>query len=489
MVGQQAGLIVDGLVHIHHGDIALAQVDLERDVAALAVLGQIVQAQGLQRGALLPVDALGLAAVAVVADTAVAVVDILQVLGLVAGVDMDIGEQHDDVGEGQRHTVAFIDGVAPGAVVGIVLLHLVAVGGRVVQHAGLIAGGVGDLDILAVGDDRAVVFQRVGAVQAVGQVAHRVLLAVIDKVEEGGVVVAVHIDVLIVDIFLDVFAAGVHRVLDGQAGVVGLAEPVGAVVVAVAVGAVVVVERAVVIVAGILLHDDTLAFVDIQPLPGQDELEELVAAGAHGADLLDVMVVVIHSHEAGDAAFDLDLEQHLRRRKTALRARARDVVDHHGGDALAGRIVGVAGLAGQGVGLVGRQGRGRDRGGFRLGRSIRRGGLDALVFGAGRQHHARRQHRQHAEQKTLHSLILFSCFGGDGKMRRTHAERAGGRPFLFILPAFAVFVKPPGNFLHSPAPNPRRKPQKSLVCSGQICYNSKVNVFCPGGQLPLQRRE
>src|SRR5699024_6915807 len=110
------------------------------------------------------------------------------------------------------------------------LLHLVAVGGRVVQHAGLIAGGVGDLDILAVGDDRAVVFQRVGAVQAVGQVAHRVLLAVIDKVEEGGVVVAVHIDVLIVDIFLDVFAAGVHRVLDGQAGVVGLAEPVGAVV-------------------------------------------------------------------------------------------------------------------------------------------------------------------------------------------------------------------------------------------------------------------
>ena len=47
---------VDGFVHIHNGHIALANIDLAGGIAALAVFIQIVQAQGFQRGTLLPVD-------------------------------------------------------------------------------------------------------------------------------------------------------------------------------------------------------------------------------------------------------------------------------------------------------------------------------------------------------------------------------------------------------------------------------------------------
>src|SRR5699024_850371 len=112
--------------------------------------------------------------------------------------------------------------------------------------------GVDDLDIFAVPHNRAVAVA-VGAVQAVRKVAHRVFLPVIDKIEEGGVVLAVHIDAVVVDIGRDVLAARVHRVLKREgAGVVALTGPVHAVVVAVAVRAVVVVEQAVVILVGVL---------------------------------------------------------------------------------------------------------------------------------------------------------------------------------------------------------------------------------------------
>jgi hypothetical protein len=66
-LGQFLGKVL-GKVDVGHSHIALAGVDLQRGVAAGAVLVQVVQAQGLQRGALLPVDLLALAAVAVVAD-------------------------------------------------------------------------------------------------------------------------------------------------------------------------------------------------------------------------------------------------------------------------------------------------------------------------------------------------------------------------------------------------------------------------------------
>ncbi len=72
-VGQVAHLQVDGFVHIHNGHIALANIDLAGGIAALAVFIQIVQAQGFQRGTLLPVDLFALAAIEVIADAAPAV--------------------------------------------------------------------------------------------------------------------------------------------------------------------------------------------------------------------------------------------------------------------------------------------------------------------------------------------------------------------------------------------------------------------------------
>ena len=299
---------VPGKVYVGHGHIALADVDLQRGVAAGAVLVQVVQAQGLQRGALLPVDLLALAAVAVVADAAPGVLNILQVRFLMAGAGVDVGVQDDDVGEGQHLVVGgLVHGIAPLAV-GVVLLQLVLVGGLVVDEAGLVGLAVLDLDILAVGDDGAVLIA-VGAVQAVGQVAGRAQ-AVIHKVKEGGVVGAVHVHVLAADIVCDVVGVGVHRVLQRQrTGVVALAGPADAAIIAVAVGAVVVVQLAVVVVDGVLLHDDGLALMDIERLPGQDQAEELVAARADGADLADGLIIGKDRHETGDAALDLDLKQ------------------------------------------------------------------------------------------------------------------------------------------------------------------------------------
>ena len=173
-----------------------------------------------------------------------------------------------------------------------------------------------DLDILAVGDDGAVLIA-VGAVQAVGQVAGRAQ-AVIHKVKEGGVVGAVHVHVLAADIVCDVVGVGVHRVLQRQrTGVVALAGPVDAAIIAVAVGTVVVVQLAVVVVDGVLLHDNGLALMDIERLPGQDQAEELVAARADGADLADGLIIGKDRHETGDAALDLDLKQDVGLGQTA----------------------------------------------------------------------------------------------------------------------------------------------------------------------------
>ena len=259
-----------------------------------------------------------------------------------------------------------------------------------------------DLDVLAVADDGAVLVA-VGAVQAGGKVAGAAG-AVVDKVKEGRVVGAVHIDAVVGNVRADILGVGVHGMLQRQrAVVVGRTGPVDAAVVAETMRAVVVVEVAVAVVDGILLHDDGLALMDIQRLPGQNQAEELVAAGAHGPDLADVLIVGVHGHETGDAALDLDLKQDVGFGQAALRAGRHDVVDHDGGDALV-FIVGVARLTGQDVGLVGGQRRFRGSGRFR------RGGGGGLLLGlfAGRQHHAQRKDRQDEQQLTFHSQFLFS---------------------------------------------------------------------------------
>ena len=94
VLGQGAHIQVGGLVNVYHRDVTLADVHRQQLVAALAVLGQVIQAQGLQRGALLPIDLLNLAAVAVIADASVAEVHILDVVA-VAGVSLKIGVEDD----------------------------------------------------------------------------------------------------------------------------------------------------------------------------------------------------------------------------------------------------------------------------------------------------------------------------------------------------------------------------------------------------------
>ena len=304
-----------------------------------------------------------------------------------AGVGVDVGVEHQHVGEAEHGVVGgFVHGVAPLAV-GVVLLHLVGVGSTVIDEAGLVGRAVLDLDILAVADHRAVLVA-VGAVHAVGQVAG-FAGAVIHEVEEGGVVGAVHIHAVILDILGDVFGVGVHRVLFCQCSViVRLAGPVDAAVVAVAICTVVVVQVAVAVVDGILLHDDGLTLVDIQRLPGQDQPEELVTAGADGTDFADVIIIGKDRHEAGDAAFHLDFKEDIGLGQPALGAGRHDVVDHDRGDALV-LVVGVLGFAGEHVGLVGFQGRLGRGGNFRR-RRRRAGNFIPLLF-AGREHNAERQ--------------------------------------------------------------------------------------------------
>ena len=321
---------------------------------------------------------------------------------------MDIGVEHDDIGEGQHLVVGgLIHGIAPLAV-RVVLLHLVLVRGLVIDEAGLVGLAVDDLDILAVRDNRAVLIA-VGTVDAAGQVAGGAE-AVVHKVEEGGIVGAVHIHVLAGDIIRDVVGVRVHRVLQRQrAGVVALAGPVHAAIVAVAVGTVVVVQLAVIVVDAVLLHDDGLAFMDIQCLPGQDEAEELVTAGTDRANFADGLIIGKDRHKAGDAALDLDFKQDVGFGQAALGAGRHDVVDHDRRDALAFGVIGPLRLAGQDVGLIGGQFGGRGgrldlgRGAARVGGC--RGGIVALF--AGCQQHSQGEQRRDHKQKTFHSIAPF----------------------------------------------------------------------------------
>ena len=250
-----------------------------------------------------------------------------------------------------------------------------------------------DLDILAVGNDGAVLVA-VGAVLAVGKIARR--LVVIHKLKEGGAVAAVHIGAALFDLLLQQVGVGVQGVLVGKAAGAGGAGPVDAVVVAVApVADVADVQILIFEVALILVHNDGLTLVDVQPGKGQQQLEELVAAGTHGAELTDVLVVDEHGHKAGDAALDLDFDQDIGLGQAALRAGCHDVVDHNTGDALPLGVVFVLFLAGQDVGLIRFGGGfgGRLGGGCCRGRSRRRCRRTGGGATAGCQHHAQREHR------------------------------------------------------------------------------------------------
>ena len=111
--------------------------------------------------------------------------------------------------------------------------------------------------------------------------------------------------------------------------------------------------------AGVVVDVDELgaenAFtvVVIQGVPRHEQLQKLVAAGADGADLRDVVHAGIHRAEAGDAALDLALDEQVGGSDAALGAgvlsfRVADVVDHDAHDP----VVAAALFAGQGIGVI-----------------------------------------------------------------------------------------------------------------------------------------
>ena len=104
--------------------------------------------------------------------------------------------------------------------------------------------------------------------------------------------------------------------------------------------------------------EDALAVVVVEDVPGHEQLQELVAARAEGADLGDAVGVAEHGAQAGDAALDLGLDEQVCAADAPLGAGVLalgvgDVVHHHSHRA----AVGAARGAGEDVSVVLRQGR------------------------------------------------------------------------------------------------------------------------------------
>ena len=180
--------------------------------------------------------------------------------------------------------------------------------------------------------------------------------AVVGKAEEGALVRIGQADAGVSSCFLDLLGRGEFGVLVGDVLI-----PLDAV------GHMRMDRRVEVVFAadvqaGVVVHmdelgaEDAFAVVIVQSIPGHEQLQELVAAGADGADLRDAVHIGIECAEAGDAALDLALDEQVGRTDAALWAGVlplgiADVVDHDAHDA----AVGAAGLAGQRVSVIGRQ--------------------------------------------------------------------------------------------------------------------------------------
>ena len=123
----------------------------------------------------------------------------------------------------------------------------------------------------------------------------------------------------------------------------------------------------------------------VEDVPGHEQLQELVAARAEGADLGDAVGVAEHGAQAGDAALDLGLDEQVGAADAPLGAGilalgVGDVVHHHSHRA----AVGAARGAGEDVGVVlghdaegrvklfalGRRGDGHVAGSFRRGSGL-----------------------------------------------------------------------------------------------------------------------
>ena len=332
---------------------------------------------------------------------------------------MNIRIQHHQVGELQVFVVVFVHAVTPLAVGAVVLLHFVKPGGFIVDKTGFIAGRMGDghqTGLFSVLDHPGLTVK-----------------AVIAELKEGALVVTAHIHIVGADVLANVFAGGVHGMLDTQARGMGLALPVYTAVVAVAVSAVVDVPVAIIIVHGVLLHHNAFALVYIQALKGQQQAEELVTARADGADFGNILIIGIHGHKAGNAALHLDFHQNIRLRKAALGAGSGNIVYHYARDAL-GDIAVRAGFAGEHIGLIGGLGSG---GGGRRSRGLGcRAAVRSRLTAATDQHTGCHHAGKCCTRNTLnrHVLFLSSSQPTQEKLVFTYA---GG--FLFTLSHRALF--------------------------------------------------
>ena len=196
--------------------------------------------------------------------------------------------------------------------------------------------------------------------------------AVVGEVEDGALAGSVEADLGIRGGFADLLAGGELGVLVGNvpAAVVPMRDD--------GVGGGVEVALAADVQPGVAVHidelgaEDALAVVVIEDVPRHEQLEELVAARADGADLGDAVSVAEHGAQAGDAALDLRLDEQVGAADAPLGAGVLalgvgDVVHHHGHRA----AVGAAPDAGEKVGVVVGQGGGA---GFRLFDLRQRGG-------------------------------------------------------------------------------------------------------------------
>ena len=298
------------------------------------------------RGGLLPAAHLYPAPAEEVGFAAGNITHLLHVAG-VAGIGGDGGKADEQVVEAQLLAVQFVHGVLESAGGVAVHLHFVGAAQCTVAEAGLVVVGVHDA------------YRPAGSGAAHGILGPG---AVVRKAEEGGVVIVAQADAGIGGGLPDLLAGGELGVFVGN--VAAAAVPVGHM----GMGGRAEVALAADVQTGVVVDADELgagsafAVVVVQRLPGHQQLQELVPAGAHGPHLGDAVGVAVHGTEASDAALHLALDEQVSRRKAPLRAGVlplgiADVVDHHAHDAAAAAV----GLAGQRVGVVGRQPAGRGR--------------------------------------------------------------------------------------------------------------------------------
>ena len=298
------------------------------------------------RGGLLPAAHLYPAPAEEVGFAAGNITHLLHVAG-VARVGGDGGKADEQVVEAQLLAVQFVHGVLESAGGVAVHLHFVGAAQCTVAEAGLVVVGVHDA------------YRPAGSGAAHGILGPG---AVVRKTEEGGVVIVAQADAGIGGGLPDLLAGGELGVFVGN--VAAAAVPVGHM----GMGGRVEVALAADVQTGVVVDADELgaggafAVVVVQRLPGHQQLQELVPAGAHGPHLGDAVGVAVHGTEASDAALHLALDEQVSGRKAPLRAGVlplgiADVVDHHAHDAAAAAV----GLAGQRVSVVGRQPAGRGR--------------------------------------------------------------------------------------------------------------------------------